>query len=37
MVECAFIKDALKGDDTYELRLKFIAQTAETYPYRDED
>ena len=37
MVECAFVKDALKGDDAYELRLKFLAQAAETYPYRDED
>ena len=37
MVECAFVKDALRGDDAYELRLKFLTQAAETYPYRDED
>ena len=37
MVECAFVKDVLKGDDAYELRLKFLVQAAETYPYRDED
>jgi hypothetical protein len=37
MVECAFVKDVLKGDDLYELRLKFLTRNAETYPYREED
>ena len=36
-VECAFVKDMLQGDDVYEMRLKFLQQNAESYPYKDED
>lgn len=36
-VECTFVKDVLRGDDTYEMRLKYLAQNAEQYPYKEDD
>lgn len=36
-VECKFVKDMLRGDDAYEMRLKFLAQNAEQYPYKEDD
>lgn len=36
-VECTFVKDMLRGDDAYEMRLKYLAQNAEQYPYKEDD
>jgi hypothetical protein len=36
-VECEFVKDALRGDDTTEMRLKLVAAHAEQYPFKDDD
>lgn len=34
-VECDFSKDALRGDDGYELRLKLLEVMPEVYPFDD--
>lgn len=36
-VECQFVKDALRGDEVYELRLRLVSQNAEAYPFKDDD
>lgn len=36
-VECSFVKDALRGDDATEIRLKLIAAQPESYPFKDDD
>ena len=36
-VECSFVKDVLRGDDTFEMRFKYLAQNAEQYPYKEDD
>ena len=36
-VECTFVKDALRGDDSTEIRLKLISATPEVYPFKDDD
>lgn len=36
-VDVHFVKDVLKGDDAYEIRLKLIEHMAEEYPYKDTD
>ncbi len=35
--ECTFVKDMLKGDDCYELRLKLVEMREEKYPLKEED
>ena len=36
-VECSFLKDALRGDDATEIRMKLISAKPETYPFKDDD
>lgn len=36
-VECFFLKDVLRGDDTTEIRLKLIGAQPEQYPFKDDD
>jgi len=36
-VDCAFVKDVLRGDDTYEIRLKLLSQSQEQYPFNESD
>lgn len=36
-VACSFVKDVLRGDESYELRLRLISQNAESYPFKDDD
>ena len=35
-VECSWVKDMLRGDDCYEMRLKLVAAHNESYPFKDE-
>lgn len=35
-VEVRFVRDMLRGDDAYEIRLKLLEQTQEVYPYKDD-
>ncbi|BBN04638.1 trafficking protein particle complex subunit 3 [Marchantia polymorpha subsp. ruderalis] len=35
--EVKFVKDILRGDDAYEMRLKLLEQVPEEYPYKDDD
>jgi trafficking protein particle complex subunit 3 len=35
--KCELVKDSASGDDTTELRLKFIAAKPEQYPFKDDD
>lgn len=35
--ECEFIKDMLRGDDCYEIRLKLISRDSEQYPFKDDE
>lgn len=35
--ECTFVKDMLRGDDVYEMRLKLQSASPEAYPFRDDD
>lgn len=36
-VECAFVRDVLRGDDVYEIRLKLLSSSTEAYPFKDDD
>lgn len=36
-VECSFVKDMLRGDDVYEMRLKLLSSSTESYPFKDDD
>ena len=36
-VECWCVRDAARGDDATELRLKLIAAQPEQYPFKDDD
>lgn len=35
--EVKFVRDLLRGDDAYEIRLKLVEQVPEEYPYKDDD
>lgn len=35
--ECIFVRDVLKGDDVFELRLKLLTAAPEAYPFKDDD
>lgn len=35
--EVRWVRDMLRGDDAYELKLKLLEQVAEEYPYKDEE
>ncbi len=36
-VECSFVRDVLRGDDVYEMRLKLLSSSTEAYPFKDDD
>lgn len=37
-VECVFVKDMLRGDDVYEMRLRLLTPPApEAYPFKDDE
>ncbi|CAI5493443.1 unnamed protein product [Closterium sp. Naga37s-1] len=36
-VEVKFVRDMLRGDDAFEMRVKLIEQMAEVYPFKDAD
>lgn len=36
-VECTFVQDRLQGDDANHIRMRFISQKAESFPYKDDD
>ncbi|GLJ25884.1 hypothetical protein SUGI_0496100 [Cryptomeria japonica] len=35
--EVRWVRDVLRGDDAYELKLKLLEQVPEEYPYKDEE
>ncbi|CAD6261855.1 unnamed protein product [Miscanthus lutarioriparius] len=35
--EVTWVRDMLRGDDAYEMRVKLIKQIPEEYPYKDDD
>eukprot|EP00271_Cylindrocystis_brebissonii_P013519 TRINITY_DN33396_c0_g1_i1.p1 TRINITY_DN33396_c0_g1~~TRINITY_DN33396_c0_g1_i1.p1 ORF type:complete len:190 (+),score=48.50 TRINITY_DN33396_c0_g1_i1:546-1115(+) len=35
-VEVKFVRDMLRGDDAFEIRLKLLEQMEEKYPYKDD-
>ncbi|MCO5564516.1 hypothetical protein L7F22_018177 [Adiantum nelumboides] len=35
--EVRWVRDVLRGDDAYEMRLKLLKQVAEEYPYKDDE
>nr|CAB3458766.1 unnamed protein product [Digitaria exilis] len=35
--EVTWVRDMLRGDDAYEMRVKLIKQVPEEYPYKDDD
>ncbi|KAL5724492.1 hypothetical protein ACHQM5_007747 [Ranunculus cassubicifolius] len=35
--EVTWVRDMLRGDDAYELRLKLVKQVPEEYPYKDDE
>ena len=35
--EVTWARDALLGDDSYELQVKLLNQVAEEYPYKDDE
>lgn len=35
--EVTWTRDALRGDDAYELQVKLLKQVAEEYPYKDDE
>lgn len=36
-VECSWVRDALRGDDGYEMRLRLLSAAPESYPFKDDD
>mmetsp|Transcript_14455 Transcript_14455/g.25536 ORF Transcript_14455/g.25536 Transcript_14455/m.25536 type:complete len:182 (-) Transcript_14455:70-615(-) len=36
-VQCRFLRDMLKGDDAFEIRVKLTEQQPEHYPFKDDD
>ena len=36
-VESWFVRDMLRGDDTYEIRLKLLEVVPEEYPFKDDE
>lgn len=35
--EITWVRDMLRGDDAFELRLKLLKQVPEEYPYKDDE
>jgi hypothetical protein len=35
--EVTWVRDMLRGDDAYEMRVKLIKQVPEEYPYKDDE
>ncbi|EMS58486.1 Trafficking protein particle complex subunit 3 [Triticum urartu] len=35
--EVTWVRDMLRGDDAYEMRMKLTKQVPEEYPYKDDD
>lgn len=35
--EVNWVRDMLRGDDAYELRVKLLKQVPEEYPYKDDE
>lgn len=35
--ECTFVKDMLRGDDVYEMRMRLVSAAPESYPFKDDD
>eukprot|EP00270_Netrium_digitus_P017596 TRINITY_DN6501_c0_g1_i1.p1 TRINITY_DN6501_c0_g1~~TRINITY_DN6501_c0_g1_i1.p1 ORF type:complete len:189 (+),score=62.43 TRINITY_DN6501_c0_g1_i1:190-756(+) len=35
-IEAQFVRDMLKGDEAFEIRVKLLEQVAEEYPYKDD-
>lgn len=35
--EVKFVKDMLRGDDVFEIRLKLLEQMPEEYPYKNDE
>ena len=35
--EVTWVRDMLRGDDAYEMRVKLTKQVPEEYPYKDDD
>jgi len=36
-VEVKFVRDMLKGDNAFEMRMKLVEHMGEEYPYKDTD
>jgi hypothetical protein len=36
-VEARFVSDMLRGDDSYEIRLRLKGHRAEAFPFKDDD
>ena len=36
-VESWFVRDMLRGDDAYEIRVKLLEIVPEEYPFKDDD
>lgn len=36
-VEAVFVKDMLRGDDVYEIRLRLLSSSTEAYPFKDDE
>ena len=35
--EVTWLRDALRGDDVFELQVKLLKQVPEEYPYKDDE
>ena len=36
-VEVSWVRDMLRGDDAFEMRMRLVEQMTEEYPYKDTD
>mmetsp|Transcript_26545 Transcript_26545/g.32177 ORF Transcript_26545/g.32177 Transcript_26545/m.32177 type:complete len:191 (+) Transcript_26545:343-915(+) len=36
-VECSFVRDALRGDDVFEIRMKLLEMVNDEYPFKDDE